>query len=168
MNSRASAKIAQAEVMIGYTFKDPDILWEALQAPGSGVLRSGIRRIPNGNKRLAIVGDAALKLVINSQNYSQGLTRGDNIAYVRISLLNLRLIFTGAGNARLQLVEGNTNLVRVANANRFPDFINSNPAHVGDLGARTLADTVEAVIGAVYLDGGLGAVPAVLVTLGLV
>jgi ribonuclease III len=68
----------------------------------------------------------------------------------------------------LQLTEADANFVRVANAKGFKNFININPAHVGELGARTLADTVEAIIGAVYLDGGLDAVPDVLATLGLI
>ncbi|KAE9963223.1 hypothetical protein BLS_009509 [Venturia inaequalis] len=148
MDSRANVKIAQAEAAIDYSFKDANLIWEALQAPGSGVVRSGTRQIPNGNKRLALVGDVVLKLIINVENYEQGLTRGE-------------------GNVRLQLIEGNVNFVRVANANGFKNFINANPGHCGELGARTLADTVEAIIGAVYLDGGIDAVPDVLVTLGL-
>lgn len=75
MNPKAK-KMMGAEAAIMYTFLDDDILWEALQAPGSGVVLSGFRRIPNGNKRLAIVGDAVLNLVISSQNYQRGLTRG--------------------------------------------------------------------------------------------
>lgn len=76
MDSRANAKIARAEAVIDYSFQDANIVWEALQAPGSGVVRSGTRSIRDGNKRLAIVGDAVLKLIINVENYEQGLTRG--------------------------------------------------------------------------------------------
>ncbi|QDS72453.1 hypothetical protein FKW77_009561 [Venturia effusa] len=149
MDSRANAKIAQAEAAIDYIFQDANIIWEALQAPGSNVVRSGARQIPNGNKHLAVVGDAVLKLLVNVENYEQGLTRGE-------------------GNRRLQAIEGNSNFVRIANLHGFDKFINANPGHCGELGARTLADTVEAIIGAVYLDGGLDAVPDVLATLGLV
>lgn len=76
MDSGPNAKIARAEAAIEYAFKDAKIIWEALQAPGSGVVRAGTRHIPNGNKRLAVVGDAVLKLIINVENYEQGLTRG--------------------------------------------------------------------------------------------
>lgn len=48
---------------------------------------------------------------------------------------------------------------------RFP---NVNPGVVVELGTRTLVDTVEAIIGVVYLDGGLDTVPDVPATLGLI
>lgn len=57
-------KIAEAEKVIGYTFKNRDLIWEAIQAPG---------RL---NERLALVGDAALRLFLHQESYSRGLSKG--------------------------------------------------------------------------------------------
>lgn len=56
--------IGGVESITCYNFKDPLIAWEAIQAAGSGVYIIGNRRIPDGNKRLAILGDTILKLAV--------------------------------------------------------------------------------------------------------
>ena len=61
--SEMSEKIEGVEIIIGYDFQDPLILWEALQAAGSGVTSAGTRRFPDGNKRLAILGNKILSFV---------------------------------------------------------------------------------------------------------
>lgn len=61
---------------IGYLFNDPRILWEALQAPGSIGNYFGRRRLPDGNKRLALLGDTALKLVLLREWYNGDGNRG--------------------------------------------------------------------------------------------
>ncbi|CAG8983213.1 hypothetical protein HYALB_00004041 [Hymenoscyphus albidus] len=53
------------EKIIQYTFEDKNIIWEALQAPGSGYRMSGTRHIDSkGKKRMAVVGDAWARVVI--------------------------------------------------------------------------------------------------------
>ena len=64
------------ERVIGHSFNDPLILWEALQAAGSSVRSAGSRRFPDGNKRLAILGDTILKLVLVSRWYDSADIRG--------------------------------------------------------------------------------------------
>lgn len=66
----------QVEVIIAYTFTDPLILWEALQAAGSTVRSAGTRRFPDGNKRLAVLGDTVLKLVLVGEWYDSLDARG--------------------------------------------------------------------------------------------
>jgi ribonuclease-3 len=68
---------ASVEEILGYTFNDRNCLWEALQAPGSGVLVAGTRRITEGNKRLALKGDAAIKNVIIEDWFSSNRPRGE-------------------------------------------------------------------------------------------
>lgn len=48
-------KIRGAEAALDYNFHDLHILWEALQAAGSGVMRSGPRLFDNGNSKLAVL-----------------------------------------------------------------------------------------------------------------
>lgn len=68
--------IAPVETIIGYQFTDPSKLWEALQAPGSPVSSINGRRITEGNKRLAMIGDSVLKLALVSKWYSGDGSRG--------------------------------------------------------------------------------------------
>jgi ribonuclease III len=68
---------ASVEEILGYTFNDRNCLWEALQAPGSGVSVAGTRRITEGNKRLALKGDAAIKNVIIEDWFSSNRPRGE-------------------------------------------------------------------------------------------
>ena len=71
-----AATTLQVEAIIGYTFSDPLILWEALQAAGSPNRSAGTRRFPDGNKRLAVLGDTVLKLVLVGEWYDSGDARG--------------------------------------------------------------------------------------------
>lgn len=70
------AKIAGLEKAINYTFRDRDLVWEALQMPGSMVRAAGARPIPDGNKRLAAIGDAVMEVVLRGRWYEQGFARG--------------------------------------------------------------------------------------------
>lgn len=72
---------------------------------------------------------------------------------------------------RLQDVEKNTNLAHVGEAHGFKDFINGNPAQRGIIHPRLVQDTVEAIIGAAFIDGGIDGdvrpAKVVMTTLGL-
>lgn len=71
-----SDMITGVQDIIGYNFTDPFILWEALQAAGSGNTFAGNRRFPEGNKRLAVLGDTILQLVLVRDWYETALVRG--------------------------------------------------------------------------------------------
>lgn len=58
------ARIHGIEDVIGYHFTNPLLIWEALQAPGSNVVAIGGRRLADGNKRLAVLGDTVLQLAV--------------------------------------------------------------------------------------------------------
>ena len=86
--SRMAPTVQLVQSRIGYTFKDTRLLWEALQAPGS-ILRSGeisgagserhsvgFQRLPDGNRRLALVGDSVLKLALVKEWYKGTAVRG--------------------------------------------------------------------------------------------
>lgn len=57
-----------AQNTLGYTFLDADLLFEALDTTG---LRS-----PESNQRLAMLGDAILKLIILNDWYLTGTPKG--------------------------------------------------------------------------------------------
>ena len=70
------AMINAAESIAGRPWKDRTLLWEALQTSGSGVFMAGTRLIPEGNKRLAVVGDSVMKTVLAEHYYKEGAYRG--------------------------------------------------------------------------------------------
>ena len=76
------------QTILSYKFKNAQLLWEAVQAPGSivrsgevagaGTIRHsvGFERCPDGNRRLAIVGDVALKMALVEEWYDGKEDRG--------------------------------------------------------------------------------------------
>ena len=64
------------EAIIDYHFIEPLILWEALQATGNGISSVGTRSFADGNKRLALVGDAILKVALLEEWYAGTESRG--------------------------------------------------------------------------------------------
>ena len=72
-------------------------------------------------------------------------------------------------NRVLSDVGSNTNLNTIGRTNGLEAFINKNPGGPDDYVAlSTMASTVEAIIGAVYLDGDLESATGVMQNLGLV
>ncbi|KAL9100881.1 MAG: hypothetical protein Q9163_003792 [Psora crenata] len=137
------------EEIIRYTFQDGSILWEALHVPGAPCYDIANRNLSDGNKRLALLGDAILKTVLIENWYGTLDARGQ-------------------GNRHLSRIGGNANLADVGRRHGLDAFINPHPGQFGALGTGTVADTVEAILGAVWLDRSDSAsVRAVMQTLGL-
>lgn len=67
---RKTAMIEGVQNIIDYVFQDASVLWEALQAPGSFPYATGGRDFRNGNKRLALLGDAILKVCLLEEWYT--------------------------------------------------------------------------------------------------
>ncbi|KAL9070902.1 MAG: hypothetical protein Q9161_004544 [Pseudevernia consocians] len=135
--------------IIGYRFKERLILWEAMQAAGSNVRYAGDREIMDGNKRLAVIGDTVLQLVLAEQWYNGGTSREQF-------------------NQTLSQVASNANLDRIGRQRGLQRFVNGNPSQRQVVSPITMAATMEAIIGAVYLDNDLEQVWEVMQTLGLV
>ncbi|OBT63704.1 hypothetical protein VE03_06134 [Pseudogymnoascus sp. 23342-1-I1] len=144
--TRQEALITAGEILTGYMFNDKELLWEAEQASGSNIAY----RYPEGNKRLAMIGDVVLKLVVLDDLRSRNIPRGsmDNV---------------------VQSVVSNTGLERVGRRIHLDEIVNANPSQQGYVSPRIVADTLEAIIGAVYLDSGkdIESVRLVMATLGL-
>ena len=62
----------------------------------------------------------------------------------------------------------NDNLDRVVRRYGIERFVNKNPSQLGYVPYNIMTATVEAVLGGVWLDGGMDAVKGVMCTLGLV
>lgn len=136
MNSINPQRLQRA---IGYTFKDESLLNLALTHRSAG----GVH-----NERLEFLGDAVLSWVIADELYRRfpEVSEGD------------------LSPMRSTLVKGKT-LAELARSFELGEYIKLGPGELKSGGFRResiLADAVEAIIGAVYLDSGNATVQAML------
>lgn len=138
--------IQALEAKLGYTFRDDSLLQNAL-LHRSHVHVTGQDR-EQSNERLEFLGDAVLGLVVNEDLYQKypGRSEGD--------LTKMKALLVCG--ARLSEVAGQFELGAHIRMSR------SEAATGGRKRSSILADTMEALIGAVYLDGGLGAARGVI------
>ena len=129
------------EKKIGLEFKNKDLLMQAF------VHRSYINENPNfklsHNERLEFLGDAVLELVVTGDLYLKYPERAEgDLTNWRAALVNSRI------------------LCKIAKELGFNDFLLLSKGESKELGKARgyiLADTFEAVIGAIYLDQGYDA-----------
>lgn len=124
--------LSQLAKRIGYTFEKEELLSQALTH------RSASSR---NNERLEFLGDAILSFVVTDDLYQRfpGASEGDLSRY------------------RAALVKGET-LAELSRVLGVGDFLSLGSGELKSGGYRRnsiLADTFEAIIGALYLDGGL-------------
>lgn len=74
--STALRKVQRCQEIIKYEFIDQDLGWEALQMAGNGTKVAGSREIPNGNKRLAILGEFVINVILSRDWYDSGANEG--------------------------------------------------------------------------------------------
>ncbi len=128
-------KLDKCQIILNYQFKQLDLLEQALTH------RSYSQN--NNNERLEFLGDSVLNLVISDNIYQReaGADEGE-LSRVRASLVNEEA------------------LAQVARDIGLGDFINLGSGELKSGGFRRssiLSDTLEAIIGAIYLDGGFEA-----------
>jgi len=134
------------EAKLGYTFRDRALLSNALLHRSHVHVTGQVRE--RSNERLEFLGDAVLGLVVNEDLYQKfpGRSEGD--------LTKMKALLVCG--ARLSEVAGQFDLGVHIRMSR------SEAATGGRQRSSILADTTEALIGAVYLDGGLGAARGVI------
>lgn len=131
-------KLETLQQIIKYQFKDKSLLDQAL------VHRSSLneqRQFSESNERYEFLGDAVLELWISDRIFSK-FTKFDEG-----KLTNLRA-----------LVVCTQNLAKIAADFKLGDFIylsHGEEKHNGRTNQSILADTFEALLGSIYLDGGL-------------
>ncbi|KAI4181252.1 MAG: hypothetical protein LQ346_006835 [Caloplaca aetnensis] len=138
----------QCEAFLKYTFRDPLLLWEALLADGAlsntvllGSWIGATPRYQNGNKRLAIIGDGILDMFLRLKWYpTWTTTQGETEKF---------------NDLRTQTVS-NAALQAVGNRARLDRYLTVAPG-TESIEQRTMSATVEAIVGAAYLDGGMDA-----------
>ncbi|KAF0331358.1 ribonuclease III [Colletotrichum asianum] len=148
MNDRTQ-KENDAITIIGYTFGDRDRLWEALQGKRSLVTQIGGRQVRD-NRKMAMVGDGVITLVIRKDAYIDNrLAKGH---------ANNRVV-TLANNERLEALCDHSGLTRC---------INVSPLHGGVVSRDNKSSTVEAIVGAVWLDADETAAERVMKKIGII
>lgn len=145
------AGMSRIEQVVGWRFRRPDLLREALthrsaahEAQGGGGGRKGRRPAQKGlgsNERLEFIGDRVLGLVMAEWLIERFPDEQEGKLGPRLAQLVSRPV-----------------LARIAVELGFREALDVAPheerAGIRDA-ANVLADSVEAVLGAVYLDGGL-------------
>ncbi len=132
---------------IDYRFKDPSLLEEAM-AHRSWCAEQGGR---TSNERLEFLGDAVLGLVVADYTFFKHPELSDGeMSKVRASVVNTRVL--GKVGADLGIAES-------LYLGRGEDLSG------GRAKESILADATEAVIGAVYIDGGLAAAERLVLSL---
>jgi len=127
---------------LGYNFQQPALLVEALTHRSASA---------SNNERLEFLGDALLNMVIAEYLFQQ---------YPKASEGELSRL-------RASLVKGET-LAELARNLQLGDWLYLGPGELKSGGFRResiLSDAMEAIFGAVYLDGGLGACRDLIVSL---
>jgi ribonuclease-3 len=122
----------------GHSFRDPDLLRRALRHRSAG---------PAHNERLEFLGDALVNLIV-AQSLYEHWPRADEGALTR---------------ARASLVRESA-LADVARRLGLGDALELGPGELKSGGHRRdsiLADTLEAVVGAIHLDAGFDACRAI-------
>lgn len=126
------------EKKLGYRFRAPELLEEALRHASTAEGAAG-----RSYQRLEYLGDAVLNLCVAEETYrSFSSAEEGTLSRVRSALIN------------------NRNLVRVGEAIGVPDVLRIDSSVRGKGGGVTrkmVADAVEAITGAIFLDGGYDA-----------
>lgn len=126
------AKLKQLQTKLGYTFKDEQFLERALTHRSVGA---------KNNERLEFLGDSLVNFMIADALYHKfsGISEGD------------------LSRIRAYLVKGET-LAKIGKEYGLSDYLKLGPGELKSGGYRResiIADSVEAIIAAVYEDGGL-------------
>ena len=127
---------SELEKQIGYTFKDKDLLKTAFTHTSYAYEKN-----VKSNEKLEFLGDSILEFISSVYLYSN---------YTNLKEGEMTKV-------RAQVVCENS-LYKIAKAHKFSDFLylgKSEKMSGGEVKPAILADSVEAVIAAMYIDGGL-------------
>jgi len=137
--SRSSQR--EVELALGYTFQKPDLLTEALSH--SSFVNEQADQNRRDNERLEFLGDAVLNLVAGDllMQYDPDLREGD-LTRIRSAMVNEQQL---------------ASVSRSINLGKYILLGKGESRTGGKDKSSILADTMEAIIAAVYLDGGFDA-----------
>lgn len=132
--------LTQLQITINYTFKDFLLLRTALTHRSYLNEKERDMTILEHNERLEFLGDAVLELCVTDFLYKNYEDKEGYLTALRASLVNYKLI--GLVGQELDL----ENLILLSSGEK---------AELGKARLTIVADGVEALLGAMYLDGGI-------------
>ena len=127
--------------IFNYTFRNPKLLDEALTTPAHRMTFPDVR----DNQRLEFLGDAVLDFLAADRLYAESPDEAEGPLTIR----RTHMVSTPA----LCAAAARNDLAPLLKRNKGAEPLPPN--------AKTLADAIEAVIGAAWLDGGLSAAKTV-------
>ncbi len=133
-----NAKLDELEKYIGYSFQNKDLLTQALTHPS---FNEHDQSKPD-NQRMEFLGDSILSAILSEALYIAFPEEDEG------SLSRKRAVF----------IRGSS-LAKIANELRVDNFLLMSVAELKNSGnqrSSTLEDATEAIIGAIFLDGGIG------------
>jgi len=131
--------LREFEHAIGYVYADPDLLRSALTH--RSFLNGNGSDLPESNERLEFLGDSVLELVVNEFLYRAHPDQQEG------ELTKMKSLLVSRGVLAEQ--------ARRLNLGRYLFMSEAERDSGGAFRASILADGFEAVIGSLYLDGGL-------------
>ena len=130
------------EKLLGYHFKDKDLLVKALKHRSYVYSEEGSDRIES-NERLEFLGDAVLELLVTDYLYRRFENKGEGeLTQMKSQLVNRKALARQADRLGVGAFVLLSEDERESNGGQRPSI---------------LCDTLESLIGAIYLDGGLEA-----------
>ncbi|EUC39445.1 hypothetical protein COCMIDRAFT_10509 [Bipolaris oryzae ATCC 44560] len=123
------------ETILQYHFSNYELLEEALLAAGAAASSKDIEGDVQGNKRLALLGDSVIQEAVLEPWYNSEES-------------------TAEGHDRVKNLCRNTKLSQVAQRSKISTYVTKNPCQEGQVPQETAASTIEALVGAIYLDSG--------------
>ena len=134
------ADYEELQRVLGYSFRDPQLLRLALTHPSVGHEQGSP---VHSNQRLEFLGDAVLQLVLTGELYEKYPGFGEGpLTKARANLVNRRSLAEHA---------------RELGVGRHLILSRGEETHGGRERPSALADTFEALLGAIFLDGGFDA-----------
>ncbi len=137
----AGTEIPQIEERLGYVFNDKQLL--QLAFIHRSYFNENRAKVPSHNERLEFLGDSVLGLLVSDALYRALPEHAEG------QLSHLRAHFVGATSCAALLIK--------LDLAQFVLLGKGEQTNEGRGRERILADLFEAIIGAVYLDGGLDA-----------
>ena len=144
-DARMSAKLDKVEQILSYQFSNREFLERAL-VHRSHLHSLGTKRIES-NERLEFLGDSVLGLIVNEYLYKQFPDKEEGDLTKMKSLLVCGASLASVG--------------RSLDLGKYITMSHGEATTGGRERSSILADTVEALLGAVYLDSGISAATAV-------
>src|SRR5207248_9965955 len=140
-------KVTPLEERIGYKFRNSLLLAEALTHPSLG---HEAQRYHFDYQRLEFLGDAVLQLVITEHLFRHFRTEAEG----QLTKLRSRLVYREALRAHAATLD----------LGRYILMGRGEESSGGRARTSTLADALESLIGALYVDGGLAAAKGFILT----